>query len=409
MTETERPLVVIFRTGPAAWREYLLRSTAREYRVHMVMGVEPDWELAYLSGYTVLENNRDPADVLATVRAIDARDHVSGVICWDEGRIAQTAVVTTAMGLPGPDPDVIAGCRDKWLTRQRLAAAGVAQPRSTPVDDLEGALAAAHTFGYPVILKPSDLFYSQGVVRVDDPADLANHFEYTHGVEGGLPGYQAQVLVEEFVEGEEISVDCAIYHGRVVPLFVARKVLGFPPYCAEVGHIAHGDDPLLSDPAVLRLLSEAHAALGFTDGMTHTEIKLSPTGPKIIEVNGRVGGEMIPYVGLLATGVDTGLAAADVACGKAPRNQPDRKRVAGVRFFYVDADDTRIDSIHFDQAALPPEIDSYAIFAEPGDVRSRPPRDVLQARIAYAIVVADDEERCMAALDQAGAALHVNS
>jgi hypothetical protein len=176
----------------------------------------------------------------------------------------------------------------------------------------------------------------------------------------------------------------------------------------EVGHTVHAGDPLRDDPELLALLGDTHKALGFTDGVTHTEIKLSPTGPKVIEVNGRLGGGMIPYLGLLATGVDTGLAAADVACGREPRVGPDRAKVAGIRFSFVDADETLISSIAFDRDALPPEIDSTAIFVEPGDVRSRPPHGTIEARIAYAIAVAGDAEGCARALDAAGAALRIN-
>ena len=408
MSPDERPLVVVFRTGMASLREYLVRSIAREYRVHMVVGADLDWELAYITGHTTLESSADPRVVLDAVRAVDAREHVSGVVCWDEARIAQTAVVTTEMGLPGPTPDVIAGCRDKWLTRQRLGAGGVPQPRSMRVGDPGSALAAAAELGYPVILKPSDLSSSMGVVRVDDPDDLTAHFGYAYGVQGGLPGYQAQVLLEEYVDGLEISIDAAVYRGRVVPLVLARKELGYPPYCVEVGHTVHAGDPLRDDPELLALLEDAHKALGFTDGITHTEIKLSPDGPKVIEVNGRLGGGMIPYLGLLATGVDTGLAAADVACGREPRTAPDQALVAGIRFFFVAEDETLISSIAFDRDALPPQIDSTAIFVEPGDVRSRPPHGTIEARIAYAIAVADDADGCARALDAAGAALRIN-
>jgi biotin carboxylase len=405
--DADRPLLLVIRTGLAEVREYILKSISTQYRIHLILGAEPDWELAYIDGWTRLENNRDPAVLIAAARAVDRRTPISGVFTWDESRIAQAAEVAAALGLPGPTPDVIARCRDKRLTRQALDAAGVPQPRSIRVDTVSDALDAAHRLGYPVVLKPSDLAFSMGVVVAADSDELRRHFPFTRDVQGGLPGYRATVLVEEFVPGTEISVDAVVWRGEVSPLVLARKQLGYPPYCIEVGHYVDASDPLLTDEAVGRVLRDAHAALGFVEGVTHTEIKLSPTGPKIIEVNGRLGGGLIPYLGLRATGIDAALAAAAVACGRAPRVAADRALVAGVRFCYVDADDTVISSIGFDRALLPDAVDRTVIAASPGDVKSPPPKGTSNGRIGFATVVTATAAQCRGAMAAVAAALRV--
>lgn len=405
----EHPLLLVIRTGHRDLREYLLQSITSRYRVHMIIGVAPEWELSYLAGWTRLTDTRDFDAVLDAARAVDAAGPVAGVLCWDESRIVQAAQIAEALGRPGPASDAVRRCRDKHLTRLALAAAGVAQPRFARVDTLAEAHDAAGRIGYPVVLKPSDLTLSMGVVRVDSPDQLDRLFGFTHGVPGGLPGYQARVLVEEYLPGDEISVDASVRRGRVTPLCLARKQLGFPPYCVEVGHYVDAADPLLSDPDVLALLERAHLALGFSEGVTHTEIKLTPHGPKIVEVNGRLGGGLIPYLGLRATGVDTGLAAADLACGRDPVTAPDRKLVAGVRFFFVDAPDTLIHTIRFDDARLPAAVDRLVPLAKTGDTASPPPHTAVPGRIAYAVAVAETVEDCGAALDAAGAALRINT
>jgi hypothetical protein len=113
----------------------------------------------------------------------------------------------------------------------------------------------------------------------------------------------------------------------VLPMFLARKQVGYPPYFEELGHVVDAADPLLSDDDVLHVLRHAHSALGFTDGMTHTELKLTPAGPMIVEVNARLGGGLIPYLGMRASGMDPGLAAAAVACGQPPVLIADRQLV----------------------------------------------------------------------------------
>jgi biotin carboxylase len=271
---------------------------------------------------------------------------------------------------------------------------------------VEEALKVAELLGYPVVLKPRAMAASLGVVRVDTPEELTERFPFVIGTT--VPGaWQYDVvLVEEYLTGPEISVDAAVYHGDVLPMFLAHKEVGYPPYFEEVGHVVDAADPLLEDPDVLRVVRDAHAALGFTDGMTHTELKLTPAGPKVVEVNARLGGDLIPYLGLRTSGMDPGLAAADVACGERPVPAPDRSLVGAVRFFYVDEDMT-VGAVEVDRSGLPDAVDRVVILAEPGDKVSPPPKGTLWGRVAYATAVAETAAECADALDAVEAALTI--
>jgi biotin carboxylase len=398
-----RPLLLIIRTGKREFREYLLRSITPHYRVHMFTTVAPDWELEYIEGYTRV----DTADIDAMIKAAQDLEGLAGVMSWDEARILHAMEVASAIGLPG-DPSATARCRDKHLTRQALAAAGVAQPESMRADTLDEALAEADRLGYPVILKPTDLGLSAGVIKVDGPQKLAEAWEYINAWKhGGIADWKPRILVEEYVTGEEISVDTAVHAGEIFPLCLAHKQIGYEPFCIEVGHYVYSEEPLLRDPQLLDLLHDTHRALGFNDGITHTEIMLTATGPKIIEVNGRLGGDMIPYLGLRASGVDTGLAAAAVACGRHPKVEHDRRLVAGVRFFYPEHDDTAIHELRFDfpPGQRPKAVDQLALLAAAGEVKSPPPAGTVNGRIAFATAVGETQEECQAALDAAEKAL----
>ena len=222
------------------------------------------------------------------------------------------------------------------------------------------------------------------------------------------PHYDVKVLVEEFADGYEISIDSAVYQGTVHPFCLARKELGYFPYAEEVGHYVTAGDPLWQDEELIKVLHDTHAALAFTDGVTHTEIMMTADGPKVIEVNARIGGDLIPYLGLRANGIDPGLAAAAVACGRAPEMTPDRSLTGGVRFFYVDTDDTVLTSIRFVAEGLPAATDLLVPLMKAGDTTSPPPKGTLWGRIAYATAVGDSADECRAALDAAQAALRWN-
>ncbi|MEY2516472.1 MAG: hypothetical protein QOJ89_3830, partial [bacterium] len=404
----DRPALLVVATGARLYREYLLRSIATRYRVHLLLSDAPSWEREYVDGWTVLDSTLDVDALCAAAREVDARRTLDGVLCWDEARILQTASVAEELGLPGADPAAVLRCRDKHLTRDALAAAGVPQPRSALAGGVEEALATASDFGYPVVLKPRALAASLGVVLARTPAELAERFAFARDTTlPEAPDYELGVLVEEFADGPEISVDCAVSGGVVAQLFLARKEVGYAPYFEEIGHRVDAADPLLRDPEIAAILRATHAALDFRDGMTHVELKLTRGGPKVIEVNARLGGDLIPYLGLRASGIDPGLAAAAVACGRKPDVRASRALVGGVRFFYVEHDDSVVEDVSFDAARLPARIDLAVATAAPGAIVSPPPRGTLFGRIAYATVLGETMAQADTALDAAEAALRV--
>jgi biotin carboxylase len=280
----------------------------------------------------------------------------------------------------------------------------VPQPASVLVGSEDDALAAAAWLGYPVVLKPRALAASLGVVKACDADELAERFAFaSETTVPEAPSFEQEVLVEEFAEGNEISIDCAVHHGQVTPLFVARKETGFPPYFEEIGHYVDGDDRWLTDPQIRQLLVRTHAALGFTDGMTHCEVMLTATGPKVIEVNARLGGDLIPYIGLRATGIDPGLIAAAVACGRAPRVRRQRRLVGAVRFCYGDGISADFDS---GDVAFPPEVDRFEPLVGSHHL-SLFPEGTVPGRIAYITALAASTDDCRHALDRATEALDV--
>jgi biotin carboxylase len=393
-TSGSEPLIILVTSGYHLYREYLLKLVAARTRVWLFADRPAGWENPYLVGSTVV----DTLDATAMVAAAHALPEApAGVLCWDEIRMIPTAELIAALGLPGSVPDAIGRCRDKHRTRNALDAAGVPQPSSMLVDSFDGAVTAAATTGYPVVLKPRALGASFGVSAAAGPEAMpAAYAEARGATEDGVPRYDAGVLVEEYLDGPEISVDAAVADGEVIPLFVARKMLGFPPYFEEVGHVVDAADPLLQDPDVLDVLVRAHAAVGFTRGMTHTELRLTAAGPRVVELNCRLGGGLIPWVGLLATGVDPGKAAVQVAVGDRPDVGATSKRVASVQFLYPERDCV-VAGVSIDRTALPPEVAAVGALVAAGQRLVLPPEGRVTSRYAYVIVAADSAEECLRA------------
>jgi biotin carboxylase len=397
-----RPLLVLVNSLARTTRRYLLEAISAEYRVWLLQHTEPDWELPFLTGHTVVDT-LDPDAMLAAVTAL-GRAGVDGVLCWDEVRIEAAAELATRLGLPG-DPAAIRRCRDKHATRTALAAAGVPQARSIAVADVEAATSAAASIGYPVVVKPRALSGSFGVVRVDGPDALAAAFRHAAG-QGitGVSTMDENVLVEEYLDGPEISFDTVRHRGIDSAVTLAHKQLGYPPYFEEVGHVVAAADPLLADAALWDVVTGALDAVGLRDGWAHTELRFTSGGPKVVEINARIGGDMIPYLGRMATGVDPGLLAAAVACGRQPVITPTSRRVAGIRFCYPDEPCT-VTGMEITRHLLPPEVDFIEQLVKPGARIQPPPQGHVYGRFCMATVLADSPQQCQNRLDALGKAI----
>lgn len=401
---TGKPLLLVVGSSDQAWREYMLRSLTIRCDLHLFSAALPGWELPYITGYDIVDT-LDPAAMIEIIRR--SRLPVAGVITYWETRVEAVAAIADALGLPASPLSAVRACRDKHEGRRQLEAAGVPQARSMLVGSLGAAREAASRVGYPVVVKPRALSSSVGVALVRTAAELECAYRQasTAGF-AGLPGYAEPVLVEEYLVGTEFSIDSMCHDGRVVPLFLAHKRLGYSPAFEETGHIVRADDPLLADPAVTSILQSAHTALGLTEAMTHAEIRLTAAGLRVIEVNARTGGGLIPYIGQLATGIDLGAVAADLAIGASPDLRRTRNHVAGVRFVYPDQDLT-VGSITIDRGRLPTEITEVRVLAAPGQQVRLPPRQTVHCRCAAIIAEARSETQCSAALDQAVAAVTI--
>ncbi|MGN9759904.1 ATP-grasp domain-containing protein [Streptomyces sp. SD31] len=399
MTDTDGVLLVLG-SGHQQFREYLLASAAQRGKVWLFDPEAPTWQTPYIVGSTVLDVF-DPAVSVPAARELAAHTPVRGVYCYHEAGILAAAHVAAELGVPGPTPEAVAAVRDKGATRDVLARAGIRQPEVARVTTEEEAEKAAARIGFPLVAKPRGLGASQGVVKVSAREDLAEALKIAgSATQAGMVNH-ADVLVEEFLTGPEISVDAAVFDGEYLPYLIGHKQLGGEPYFEETGHTVIADDPLFADEDLWKMLAEAHQALGWSHGMTHTEVKLTPDGPVIVEVNGRLGGDLIPYLGRIANGIDSGQVQADVTLGVRPRLDRSRNATVAIRFLCPPA------SCTVRRLAMPaadPDAGLYESvpLVEPGTRLLMPPEGYI-ARYGYLIARASSPEECEAVLDRAEA------
>ncbi|UJW29919.1 ATP-grasp domain-containing protein [Saccharothrix sp. AJ9571] len=396
----ERPTLLVLVGGQREYREYMLMRLSARYRLTLLSPWPVTWEKRYIADHALIEPD-EPERIFAAASRIAERHSVSGVLTYYEPCVVLASEVAQRLGLPQCPPEAARRCRDKYATRAALAEAGVPSARFAHITSTEQGLKAAAEIGYPVVVKPRSLSASFGVSLAADPGELdlaigraqANHL--TEPWE-----HQAGIMVEKYLDGPEISVDSVVTGGVVTPLVYAKKLSGFPPAFEELGHVVAAPELIVSDPdAVRELLVQAHAALGIDNAVTHTEVRLTSSGPRIVEVNGRSGGDLIPQLAELATGVDIALASGDVAAGRTPELAATHSGVAGVRFFYPGGPGTVV-SVGWRAGFGEPEwLRDTAWLLEPGaEVHAQPGRLYLD-RFGYGVATARSVEDCVSRLE----------
>lgn len=402
--------LLVIGSGLRYYREYLVtsihrRARAAGLRLVLLNNLKPTWQSQYFDEI-VLADVFDPAVMAAEARKVAEREQIIGLMCWDEPLVLTAGELAAEFGVPGLGLAGVHGCRDKHRTRDLLTAAGLRQPGYAMTSDPAEARAAASRIGFPVVVKPRALGASIGVVMARDASEFDAAFAVAQAaseVDQGV--YGAKAIVEGYADGPEISVDGAVHKGEYRPMFLARKESGEPPYFEEVGHVVDAADPLLADPELVDTLVRAHRALGIEDGITHSEMRLTSDGPVVIEINGRVGGDLIPLLGQLATGIDSGEVLFDVATGQRPDLTPTRQSVAGIRFSLPDADCV-VRSVAVPVAAE--GLVTASPMVDPGATLRLPPGGYL-ARHSFVVCEADDGPTCRRRLAETSAMVEVDA
>ncbi|MEU6237196.1 ATP-grasp domain-containing protein [Kitasatospora sp. NPDC047058] len=396
MTTTNAPtndtrdegVLLVLGSGDRAYRSYCLASAAGRSPLVLVDTTDPTWQLDHVRDHEVAHLG-DLEQLRWAVARLAERHDIKGVVTWDEYALVPAAHVAADLGVPGQSSATAAACRNKAASRAVWAAEGVPSAQSIRVTSLVTAARAARRIGYPVVLKPASHAGSIGVIKVEHPDDLPGAFAYANGRAENQGEEGSGLLVEEYLAGPEISVECVTVHGITTAVAVTRKELGPEPHFEEVGHVVVAGDPLLAQAGPIA--ESALDALGVNAGISHVEMRLTADGPRLIEVNGRIGGDLIGHLVHLATGIDLAAAAADIALGREPDLTPTRSAAAGVRFLYPDDSGTVRTARPRPELGNPAWLERLVWECEPGDQVLLPPAgDLGTARLGHLVVTGTD-------------------
>ncbi|MFB1485118.1 ATP-grasp domain-containing protein [Corallococcus sp. RDP092CA] len=258
--------------------------------------------------HVVLTDYEHVENLVAIARGLHQLFPLDGVISLTEASLLPTAYVCEALGLRGNTVESVRRLKDKVSMRRRLDEVGLSPVVARVGERIEDIHAFVAEHGLPFVMKPTDAAGSLGIFKIFKPSQIAPAWEAFQQL--ALPRF----LLEEFLDGPEISVETLSFHGRHVMVTATDKLIT-EDTCVEIGHAVPAPLDAGTREEVYALVRAFLDAMGLKEGPAHTELKLTKKGPRIVEGHNRNPGGRVTELVTLACGVDIKSTALAWACG----------------------------------------------------------------------------------------------
>lgn len=303
-----------------------------------------------------------------TMLKIARDEHVDGVIhpC-SEVSMAVMGRINDELGLSGISREQAICATNKHLMRKAFEKGNAPSPKSILAQDAEDAWSRLQNeFDTDAILKPSRNSGSRGIAKVSrnmDKGDFIRAYD-----EALSESRDHSVLIEQFIEGPEFSIEMIVCQGDIHVLTVTDKKTTGAPHFVELGH---NQPSCFSATDVETLKAAAVAgvrALGVNNCACHAEAKLMNGKAYLMEVGARLGGDFISTeLTHLSTGIDMVAAAIDVALGVEP-DLSAKEEPKGVCIRYFCPKPGKLVSISNTEVLNNPHVYLWEIYPKEGDV-----------------------------------------
>lgn len=228
-----------------------------------------------------------------------------------------TSVVTVAqlcnvLGLPGHSIEAAINSTDKLKMLQAFSENNVNHPKFQVISR-EEINTAEISVGFPAVSKPVDSSGSRGISFIENEktviAALLNSADSSQS---------GNVLVEEYMEGPEVSVEMLVIDGTPYVLQITDKTTTGAPHFIEIGHCQPSTLDKNIQEEIRAIAKQAVLAVGLVNSVAHVEVKVTSEGVKMVELGARLGGDCISsyLIDNSILGIDMTKAAIKIALGE---------------------------------------------------------------------------------------------
>jgi hypothetical protein len=316
----------------------------------------------------------EPASVDAIVHAMGASG-IAGVLALGDRPTVIAAEVAKTLGVPWHPPDAARASRDKSLARTRMADAGLPVPWAITVDldaNLDWLTRDLH---WPLVVKPTMLSGSRGVMRADTPEAFVAAFDRlkrlleSRDVRALRDPASRRVHIEGYIDGAEYALEGVLHEGVLHTLALFDKPDPLDgPFFEETIYVTPSRQSPERQEAIVRAVADAAQALGLHHGPIHAECRVAPDGVYVLEVAARpIGGYCAQALSFLAPAA--GAASLEElllahAAGRVAAPWPREPQASGVMMIPIPRAGIYRGVRHAEEAACVPNITGLHISAK---------------------------------------------
>jgi len=306
-----------------------------------------------------------PGNDYETTIAIALNHKINGIATGQmEKPLRLMAKLAAEIGLNFHDELVIEKTLNKWLMKKTFLNHNIPCAKGIILNrEEELTLERISNLKFPLIIKPVDAFSSRGVYKADSFIEL-KYFRNDSRNYSSI----GSVIIEEFIEGKEYSIESITYQGDTHIIQFTEKIITPYPNTIEMGHLQPADLTDTEKNQITQLIKNAITALGIDNSASHAEVILNNAGPQILEIAARLGGDFISsYLTKSSTGISMDKAAVQIALGEKPDLARTTYSFAYIKYFHL-PEGSIVESINSINIKNPnKELVFFKIFAKPGD------------------------------------------
>lgn len=257
--------------------------------------------------------------------AIAKKHNISGLITAATDKpLVMMAHIAESLKIPFYSVETAVISTDKHLMKSAFLKGNIPCAKGILAANIEDII----DFEFPIIVKPRDNSGSRGVVYCENRQELKNAFkeamEFTK---------KETVLIEEYIEGKEYSIESLHYGGETIVVQYTEKITSALPYNVEIGHNQPAGLTDAEKNAIKLIIEKIAKTLGFINCASHTELKINSQGIFVIETSPRLGGDFITsHLVPLSTGVNIEEALIEIALGGNPELPKSLNKASLIRY-----------------------------------------------------------------------------
>jgi len=312
--------ILVVNTGSLKKR-FILQRLKKLGLTVVVLNKEKNWASPYVDHWILADTFNHSESIQQVDRFISENGYIKidGAVTFWEDDVLLTSKIADKFGFIGIPFKISKNFRNKYLFRELCIENNIPAPKFKLIKSDKDIDYIGQNFYFPVVVKPAYGSSSAFVIKAEDKDELMSTYQYikkamSTSVESALTD-GSDLLVEEYIEGDEVDVDILIQNGRIKYYSVSDNSKTNEPFFIETRHTIPSSLPEKDQEAIVQMADETLEKLGVESGCIHFEAKSTKRGPVPLEVNLRMGGDEIYSFNKGAWHIDLVDGAAKIALG----------------------------------------------------------------------------------------------